>query len=436
MPDDRFGKGTSSTTKATKKGIENIIKQANTAGSQQFLSGNVSASDRRDQITDLANLAKNRGVDFNLNTEEFTGNERGISNADPRGKLREGMTGDEYHLFMRGLHKANPAAMETAFPFSSGAGIRNIVTALTPLKYLKALGSGVKQGLGNLSHKLAPGMTKDLGFHKNKFMNDLANVGPGLKKEFKKLAGLNSTEDALLSTINTEMTSSQKNAQELLQAQNEDWTDAILGDAIKDAETTVMNNAEKDLDELAIAYDPSQDVDTRSSGPYEINAFNQNQFMPHVPISAQGKLDHIKKTTGIDASGPNMINNLDQLYEMTRRKEDEGQVWDQPSGEWQAKPTAGEIDLSAQEDLFNVGGDQVDEVREQIDWNTANRPLDTGEYFQPEELTEDVIKENFITDDWGWNKGGYLKKFDDGGYANMSTFEKLKAINDSIADDK
>ena len=436
MPDDRFGKGTSSTTKATKKGIENIIKQANTAGSQQFLSGNVSASDRRDQITDLANLAKNRGVDFNLNTEEFTGNERGISNADPRGKLREGMTGDEYHLFMRGLHKANPAAMETAFPFSSGAGIRNIVTALTPLKYLKALGSGVKQGLAKLGHKLAPGMTKDLGFHKNKFMNDLANVGPGLKKEFKKLAGLNSTEDALLNTINTEMTSSQKSAQELLQAQNEDWTDAILGDAIKDAETTVMDNAEKDLDELAIAYDPSQDVDTRSSGPYEINAFNQNQFMPHVPISAQGKLDHIKKTTGIDASGPNMINNLDQLYEMTRRKEDEGQVWDQPSGEWQAKPTAGEIDLSAQEDLFNVGGDQVDEVREQIDWNTANRPLDTGEYFQPEELTEDVIKENFITDDWGWNKGGYLKKFDDGGYANMSTFEKLKAINDSIADDK
>ena len=81
--------------KATKQGIENIIKQANTAGSQQFLSGNVSASDRRDQITDLANLAQNRGVDFNLNTEEFTGNERGISNTDPTGKLREGMTGEE-----------------------------------------------------------------------------------------------------------------------------------------------------------------------------------------------------------------------------------------------------------------------------------------------------------------------------------------------------
>jgi hypothetical protein len=152
--EDRFGKSTSSKTKATKKGIENIIKQADTAGSQQFLSGNVSASDRRDQIMGLANLAKNRGVDFNLNTEEFTGNERGISNADPRGKLREGMTGNEYHLFMRGLHGANPAAMETAFPFSSGAGVRNIVTALTPLKYVKALGSALGEGLGKLGHKV------------------------------------------------------------------------------------------------------------------------------------------------------------------------------------------------------------------------------------------------------------------------------------------
>ena len=34
-----------------------------------------------------------------------------------------------------------------------------------------------------------------------------------------------------------------------------------------------------------------------------------------------------------------------------------------------------------------------------------------------------------------WNQtfadGGYLEKYDDGGYANMSTYEKLKAIADS-----
>jgi len=455
MPDDRFGKSTSSTTKATKKGIENIIKQANTAGSQQFLSGNVSASDRRDQIKDLANLAKNRGVDFNLNTEEFTGNERGISNADPRGKLREGMTGDEYHLFMRGLHKANPAAMETAFPFSSGAGIRNIATALTPLKYLKALGSRAKQGLGNLSHKLAPGLTEALGFHKKKFMNDLSNVGPGLKKEFKKLAGLNSTEESLLNTINTEMTSSQKSAQDIIQGGGSDWAETILGDDIKDAETTVMDNAEKELalakeilfgvndTSQTTAYDPTQDVDTRTSGPDEVedwmgeiqpkisDALDQTDIldvsqnrMPHVPITREQKIKAVHEGWGWQGSDDQWIDQdhlLDEFYNEMREAQDKGMErlpWEgvvaySPFKEWQQPGTS--------------------EIQDQIRWNTANAPLDTNQLYPPE-LTEDYIKENFITDDWGFNQGGYLEKYDDGGYANMSTFEKLKAINDSIAE--
>ena len=469
MPDDRFGKGTSSTTKATKKGIENIIKQANTAGSQQFLSGNVSASDRRDQITDLANLAQDRGVDFNLNTEEFTGNERGISNADPTGKLREGMTGDEYHLFMRGLHKANPAAMETAFPFSSGAGIRNIATALTPLKYLKALGSGAKEGLANLGHKLAPGLTEALGFHKNKFMNDLSNVGPGLKKEFKKLAGLNSTEESLLNTINKEMTSSQKSAQELLQAGNEDWTDAILGDDIKDAETTFMNYAEKEYDDLrkallaAIAYDPTEDLmnidpysdrakrlglsdvwsdsyvpsyphpsyQTDQTDQTDILDVSQNR-MPHVPITHEQKKRHVEDAMGFE---PGFYDDrwaeifdedisekeMSDRYDFVRGKQDKGLEY---------KPWEGVVSKKNEWGEWQLPG--TSEIQDQIRWNTANRPLDWSE---TPELTEDLIKENITGGtDWGWNKGGYLKKFDDGGYANMSTYEKLKAINDSIAE--
>ena len=74
----------------------------------------------------------------------------------------------------------------------------------------------------------------------------------------------------------------------------------------------------------------------------------------------------------------------------------------------------------------------TDELVDQIEWNTANRPLGWSGGETPE-LTEDFIKEN-ITTDWDFNQGGYLKKYDDGGYANMSTFEKLKAINDSIAE--
>ena len=469
MPDDRFGKGTSSTTKATKKGIENIIKQANTAGSQQFLSGNVSASDRRDQITDLANLAQNRGVDFNLNTEEFTGNERGISNTDPTGKLREGMTGDEYHWFMRGLHKANPAAMETAFPFSSGAGIRNIATALTPLKYLKALGSGAKEGLGNLSHKLAPGLTEALGFHKKKFMKDLANVGPGLKKEFKKLARLNSTEEANLDIINQEMTSSLKDAQDIIQGGGSDWAETILGDDIKDAENKIMDNWEEilfgvDDTSQTTAYDPTEDLmnidpysdrakrlglsDTvQTYNPYfqqigpteeglknikaladqseetteDIFDVSQNR-MPHVPITREQKVKAVDEGHAVgpwgDWVGEDDV--LDLFYNRMREAQEKGMEY----GPWK-----GVVAESPFEEWQSPG---ISEIQDQIRWNTANAPLDTNQLYPPE-LTEDVIKEN-ITTDWGWNKGGYLKKFDDGGYANMSTFEKLKAINDSIAE--
>jgi len=160
------------------------------------------------------------------------------------------------------------------------------------------------------------------------------------------------------------------------------------------------------------------------------------QYMPHVPINQAGKEDYLRQLLGAEHS---IIKpgNVDQMYDYARRKEGEGQVWDQESRQWQEKPTAGTFDLSAQEDIFDVGGnqEQLDEVREQIDWNTANQPLGTSYWEQPE-LTEDFIKENLITgtDLLTQNQGGYLKKFDDGGYANMSTFEKLKAINDSIAE--
>ena len=58
------------------------------------------------------------------------------------------------------------------------------------------------------------------------------------------------------------------------------------------------------------------------------------------------------------------------------------------------------------------------------------------------DFNQEFIQKNIVTPDsdtwefWdaGQAEGGYLKKFDDGGYANMSTFEKLKAINDSIAE--
>ena len=102
---------------------------------------------------------------FVIDPELFTRNKAGISNADPTGKLREGMTGAEYHDFMRQLHGANPAAMEKAFPWGSGKGLRSLANLAmpAPLKMFGEMagdmGTTVKQGLT----KIFPGPAKDFG---------------------------------------------------------------------------------------------------------------------------------------------------------------------------------------------------------------------------------------------------------------------------------
>jgi hypothetical protein len=287
-------------------------------------------------------------------------------------------------------------------------------------------------------------------------MNDLSNVGPGLKKEFKKLAGLNSTEESLLNTINKEMTSSQKSAQELLQAGNEDfnedWTNAILGDDIKDAENKIMDDAEKELalakeilfgvndTSQTIAYDPTQDVDTRTSGPDEVedwmgeiqprisDALDQTDILDvsqNVPITREQKIKAVNEGWGWgsldDTAWIDQDDLLDDFYNEMREAQDKGM---------ERLPWEGVVAYSPFKKWQQPG---TSEFQDQIRWNTANRPLDWSGGETPE-LREDYIKENFITDDWGFNQGGYLKKYDDGGYANMSTYEKLKAINDSIAE--
>ncbi len=384
---------------------------------------------------------------------DFTGNmgdgifglNTGRATPTGRPKLREGLTSNEYGDWMRKLYKVNPSMMEQIFPWGSGKTARGIMKLATPAP-LKMIGKLAKDALtagGKGIATVFPGMTQDLSFEYDKFKKNFENIGPNIKGNVKSMLGLTPTEEANLNILNKEMNSDQKDIHGVLEAQNDDWTESILGDVIDEAETQSIDDIETKL-----AYDPrvkDEIYDENVDPNYWSHGYTQKfQGQPgfdeeyeEIRDERADKLAYIKQATGIDASGPNMINNLDQLYEMTRSKEDEGQVWDQPSGTWQAKPTAGEIDLSAQEDLFNVGGnqDQIDEVREQIDWNTANQPLGTS-YWEPPELTEDFIKDNIITGSEGWdfNQGGYLKKYDDGGYANMSTFEKLKAINDSIAE--
>jgi hypothetical protein len=531
------------TTKATEKGLRNIQKQAASydldrivrAGKedQDYKSGTSGAgrviADMSKKNQDFIN--RNRRKDGSLNSAAL----------DLLGNYWDDRS--DYQRDLNQFIKSGPAAREAyldRFPVGGRinlgipAAFNAAMNVATPIKYFA-------QTAGDVAGKLIPkGIKEAFGFHKNKFMNDLSNVGPGLKKEFKKLARLNSTEESLLNTINTEMTSSQKSAQELLQAQNEDWIDAILGDDIKDAETTVMDNAEKELalakkilfgvndTSQTIAYDPTQDVDTRTSGPDEVE-----DWMGEIQPRISGALDQTdifdtsaddqfyKDTWGVTRDQYNKImtapENLDVnegLWSQAEGYDDKWledalgyPVYKSKSGRFfKVNPETNYVQMDdditdevtklsmsmrtdtpvSMDEKRNVvaqaygsdkaldetgtwGNDEINmhydwikykqgqgqefgdrkrvinpvnpgwqlpgtnELVDQINWNTANAPLDTNQLYPPE-LTEDFIQDNITTTDWGWNKGGYLKKFDDGGYANMSTYEKLKAINDSIAE--
>ena len=98
----------------------------------------------------IAQNAKRRAVEEafhrkgNVNKSDFTGKVEGSgifgtnigAKYSGKPKLREGLTSDEYHNWMRKLNKINPPMMEQLFPWGSGKTARNIVTMATPAKYL------------------------------------------------------------------------------------------------------------------------------------------------------------------------------------------------------------------------------------------------------------------------------------------------------------
>jgi len=97
-----------------------------------------------------AQNAKRRAVEEafhrqgNVNRSDFTGKVEGSgilgtnigAKYSGKPKLREGLTSDEYHNWMRNLYDINPSMMEQLFPWGSGKTARNIVTMATPAKYL------------------------------------------------------------------------------------------------------------------------------------------------------------------------------------------------------------------------------------------------------------------------------------------------------------
>ena len=104
------------------------------------------AQETRTRILQEAKDARSKGEKYVIDPELFTQNKAGTSNTDDTGKLREGMKGGEYAEFMRKLHGANPAAMQKAFPWSSGKALGNIAKMALPAPIKFGLGALKKFG--------------------------------------------------------------------------------------------------------------------------------------------------------------------------------------------------------------------------------------------------------------------------------------------------
>ena len=141
-------------------------------GGEAFQSGIIDAEERREQLLADSAAANQAGQSYSLNTDEFTGDNLGLSNKETKGKLREGLTGDEYATFMQTLYGNNPGAMQQAFPFSSGAAVGNI------MKPLIGLASGGAGGIMNLIPNILSSVNKGLGgiFNKEKAPTDMGTT--------------------------------------------------------------------------------------------------------------------------------------------------------------------------------------------------------------------------------------------------------------------
>jgi len=125
---------------------------------------------RRAEVLDALKIGKN--VDRSLFTgrEPREGTKSSILNAFGIGtvstgkpKLRQGLSSADYADFMRQAYQANPAMMESLFPFASGSTIRN-VSRLTPgIGTLQNLASAAKEKTGSFLNRFFPGLLPSSG---------------------------------------------------------------------------------------------------------------------------------------------------------------------------------------------------------------------------------------------------------------------------------
>jgi hypothetical protein len=389
----------------------------------------------------------------------------------------------DYQRDLNKFIKSSPTAREAyldRFPIGGALnlGIPAAFNALAPapLKMLGAMAGDIgkgaytaaKQGLGYLVPKL---IREDVGPGVQKLWGDIKDAPSGFGRDAKALltGKLSPIETANLGIIKDEQQDDQNPLGNLIEGDqtSEDTHDEILEDLLGvdasqniaydprrpihyplTAETSELIPSKNpfspgdELDDILMEDELDKMLRNTREWPYNFPAdpayddtpmdveediFDPSQdVMPNVPVTMDEKRDAISKgynwlEGATDDWGEAMV---DRFYNKMRGYQGKGMEYGPFEGVIN-KPESYYIENQWQYP-------DTDELVDQIEWNTANRPLGWSGGETPE-LTKDLIEEN-ITTDWDFNQGGYLKKYDDGGYANMSTFEKLKAINDSIAE--
>jgi hypothetical protein len=385
----------------------------------------------------------------------------------------------DYQRDLNKFIKSSPGARKAyldRFPIGGALnlGIPAAFKALAPAP-LKMIGDLAKYAQSGLTNIVPEQIRKDMGPGVQKLWGDVKDAPGNLLRDAKgMLTGkLDQNQIGLINTIKDDKQTAKEDlieGEKTLEDTEQSLAKEILFGMDDGAATETVDAAQN------IAYDPTRpinyaseasgeppnknpfspgdeldnllienELDTRLAETMDVgereDIFDPSQnVMPHVPISLEQKMDEISKV--YDWNRARMDEDLDDteyygdywrdayhnMYETLREKQDQGMTYG-TRGSGLGEGFQGVINRSYWPEWQRPG---TAELVNQINWNTANRPLDWSGGETPE-LTEDFIKEN-ITTDWGFDQGGYLKKYDDGGYANMSTFEKLKAINDSIAE--
>jgi hypothetical protein len=164
-----------------KKQKSNILQDGNRSSTQT----NRNQTDARSQQNQLAALQPSINKNQNLVNQQK--NRQSIQRMANKGTINRSdfkdgaarLTGEspqDYAKFMQGLHKSNPAAMQKAFPFSSGAMVGKLANFIPGMGALKGIAGLLNKGK-NKAQSVGSGI-------KDTFLNEFSGTVNGIKDLF------------------------------------------------------------------------------------------------------------------------------------------------------------------------------------------------------------------------------------------------------------